>query len=57
MMRVECQFSSKRGVYHVAEESHEGRFGEGTIYVAVCDCSGVDLFDYYTSEVVEEVKR
>jgi hypothetical protein len=36
------------GDRHVAEYSHEGRFGEGAIYAVVCG----DLTDYYTTERV-----
>lgn len=38
------------GARHVAEYSHEGRYGEGHIYAVVCDD---DLTDYYTEERVE----
>jgi hypothetical protein len=35
------------GERHVAEYSHEGRFGEGPIYAVVC---ANQLTDYYTAE-------
>jgi hypothetical protein len=39
------------GERHVAEYSHEGRFGEGPIFAVVCP---VDyLTDYYTTEGLE----
>lgn len=39
------------GQRHVAEYSHEGRFGEGPIYAVVCEVDG--LTDYYTTEGLE----
>ena len=42
------------GAVHVAEYSHEGRFGQGAIYAVVCP---VDyMTDYYTAEVVAVTK-
>lgn len=41
---VVCDECGKR---HVAEESHEGVHGEGTIYAVVCEDG---LTDYYTAE-------
>lgn len=36
------------GQRHIAEESHEGQHGEGTIYAVVCTVDW--LTDYYTAE-------
>ena len=44
---VECDECGER---HVAEYSHEGRFGEGPIFAVVCTRD--DLTDYYTAERV-----
>lgn len=48
---ITCDYCGER---HVAEYSHEGRFGEGPIYAVVCFATDfVGFTDYYTGERVE----
>lgn len=45
-------FCENCGNDHVAEYSHEGRYGEGPIYAVVCDAD--NLTDYYTTYAIRK---
>lgn len=45
-IRVQCH---QCGQEHEGQHHHEGRFGEGPIYIVICEADG--LADYYTLEV------
>ena len=51
-MEVHCE---RCDYPHPVEYSHEGRFNEGPIWVAVCYFDG--LFDYYNVHGVRPVTR